>query len=79
MTRTEKLELCIGQASAKEKPFLQELTTTNINEKENLNGPHTVQLVQEIIYKIMSVQLIVIQGTGKTVCILFVKTVMQHV
>jgi len=28
---TGKLELCVGEGSAKEKPFLKELTTTNIN------------------------------------------------
>ena len=36
MTLTGKLELCVGEGSAKGKPFLKELTTTNINgEKKN--------------------------------------------
>ena len=31
MALTGKLELCVGEGSAKGKPFLKELTTTNIN------------------------------------------------
>ena len=31
MALTRKLELCVGEGSAKGKPFLKELTTTNIN------------------------------------------------
>ena len=41
---TGKLELCIGEGSAKGKPFLKELTTTNINinGEKKLNGPQLV-------------------------------------
>ena len=35
MARTGKLELCVGEGSAKGKPFLKELTTTNINGGKN--------------------------------------------
>ena len=35
MALTGKLELCVGEGSAKGKPFLKELTTTNINGKKN--------------------------------------------
>ena len=43
MALTGKLELCVGEGSAKGKPFLKELTTTGINEKENVNGPQLVE------------------------------------
>ena len=39
---TGKLELCVGEGSAKEKPFLKELTTTNINGGKKMNGPQLV-------------------------------------
>ena len=39
---TRKLELCVGEGSAKGKPFLKELSTTNINTRENLDGPQLV-------------------------------------
>ena len=35
MALTGKLELCVGEGSAKGKPFLKELTITNINGKKN--------------------------------------------
>ena len=42
MTLTGKLELCVGEGSAKGKPFLKELTTTNINGEKKMNGPQLV-------------------------------------
>ena len=42
MTLTGKLELCVGEGSAKGKPFLKELTTTNINGGKQMNGPQLV-------------------------------------
>ena len=47
MTLTGKLELCVlelcvGEGSAKEKPFLKELTTTNINGEKKMTGPQLV-------------------------------------
>ena len=41
---TGKLELCVGEVSAKGKPFLKELTTTNINGEKFLNGPQLVAI-----------------------------------
>ena len=42
MALTVKLELCIGEGSTKGKPFLKELTTTNINGQKKMNGPQLV-------------------------------------
>ena len=38
---TGKLELCVGEGSAKGKPFLKELTTTNINGEKKMEWATT--------------------------------------
>ena len=41
MALTGKLELCVGEGSAKGKPFLKELTTTNINGEQKFEWATT--------------------------------------
>ena len=60
MALTGKLELCVGEGSAKGKPILKELTTTNINGGKKLNGP---QLVGSNSRKLLKLQPRVFSGS----------------